>query len=174
MKRKRKTWLYRCASAAILATLIGGNAWAASYNQGLTGSTDDASWLTEGTVSQSGNVITYDFGGTNQTFTSEREPAAYLGSDPNTYASTTVIINNAGGTLYLTGTNSINNDINGGRAIAVEDGGNVTINSNLNLRVGNQCFPRRYRRRCGNPSDHQWKCEDAQGQSIQSLGRLDE
>lgn len=133
MKRKRKTWLYRCASAAILATLIGGNAWAASYNQGLTGSTDDASWLTEGTVSQSGNVITYDFGGTNQTFTSEREPAAYLGSDPNTYASTTVIINNAGGTLYLTGTNSINNDINGGRAIAVEDGGNVTINSNLNL-----------------------------------------
>ncbi len=128
MRRNRKYWLRRCVPAAILVALINGHGWAATHDQGLSGSVDDRSWLREGTVTSRGDVVTYDFDGTNQTFTVERDPAAYFGADPRK-----VIVNNAGGTLYLTGTNSTPNDFMGGRALAIEDGGNVTINSDLNL-----------------------------------------
>lgn len=128
MRRNRKYWLRRCVPAAILVALINGHGWAATHDQGLSGSVDDRSWLREGTVTSRGDVVTYDFDGTNQTFTVERDPAAYFGADPRK-----VIVNNAGGTLYLTGTNSTPNDFTGGRALAIEDGGDVIINSNLNL-----------------------------------------
>ena len=65
-------------AAAVLATLIGGNAWAATYDRGLTGSTDDQKWLQNGTVTESDGVVTYKLDGANHAFQSGEEDTAAL------------------------------------------------------------------------------------------------
>lgn len=77
MKRNRS--IFRgCLAAAVLATLIGGNAWAATYDRGLTGSTDDQKWLQNGTVTESDGVVTYKLDGANHAFQSGEGDTAAL------------------------------------------------------------------------------------------------
>ena len=135
MSRNRRTFR-TCLAAAVLATLISGNSWAATYNQGLTGSTDDASWLTEGTVTQTGDVVTYDFGGTSQGFTASEKDAAALYVQGNKV----VIGNKQGGTrgtISFTGSNDSCMAMMGVDAIMLADGSDLTINSDLNLSAAN-------------------------------------
>lgn len=135
MSRNRRTFR-TCLAAAVLATLISGNSWAATYNQGLTGSTDDASWLTEGTVTQTGDVVTYDFGGTSQGFTASEKDAAALYVQGNKV----VIGNKQGGTrgtISFTGSNDSYMAMMGVDAIMLADGSDLTINSDLNLSAAN-------------------------------------
>ena len=127
----KKSWRRTALTAAVAAALTGmwGIAGAADYQQGLTGSTKDASWLTEGTVTEKNGTLTYDFGGKNQSFTTKNTDAVSFAADTN------AVINNKGSTLTLKNTNTVDNAWAGTSGLSVTDGSNVTINSNLNIDV---------------------------------------
>lgn len=127
----KKSWRRAALTAAVAAALTGmwGIAGAADYQHGLTGSTKDASWLTEGTVTEKNGTLTYDFGGKNQSFTTKNTGAVSFAADTN------AVINNKGSTLTLKNTNTVDNAWAGTSGLSVTYGSNVTINSNLNIDV---------------------------------------
>ncbi len=134
MKRNRS--IFRgCLAAAVLATLIGGNAWAATYDRGLTGSTDDQKWLQNGTVTESDGVVTYKLDGANHAFQSGEEDTAALYVQGNK-----VVLDNTKeggrGNITLTGTtDSSMSSYMGVWAIGLADGSHLTVNSDLSLSV---------------------------------------
>ncbi len=132
MKRNRS--IFRgCLAAAVLATLIGGNAWAATYDRGLTGSTDDQKWLQNGTVTESDGVVTYKLDGANHAFQSGEEDTAALYVQGNNK----VVLDNTKeggrGNITLTGTTDSFMSSMGVWAIGLEDGSHLTVNSDLSL-----------------------------------------
>ena len=131
MKRNRS--IFRgCLAAAVLATLIGGNAWAATYDRGLTGSTDDQKWLQNGTVTESDGVVTYKLDGANHAFQSGEEDTAALYVQGNK-----VVLDNTKeggrGNITLTGTTDSFMSSMGVWAICLADGSHLTVNSDLSL-----------------------------------------
>ena len=132
MKRNRS--IFRgCLAAAVLATLIGGNAWAATYDRGLTGSTDDQKWLQNGTVTESDGVVTYKLDGANHAFQSGEEDTAALYVQGKK-----VVLDNTKeggrGNITLTGTtDSFMSSSMGVWAIGLADGSHLTVNSDLSL-----------------------------------------
>ena len=132
MKRNRS--IFRgCLAAAVLATLIGGNAWAATYDRGLTGSTDDQEWLQNGTVTESDGVVTYKLDGANHAFQSGEEDTAALYVQGKK-----VVLDNTKeggrGNITLTGTtDSFMSSYMGVWAIGLADGSHLTVNSDLSL-----------------------------------------
>ena len=108
---------------------VGSPAWAADYDFGLWGETEDGPKL-EGTatVTEKDGTVYYDFDGGDHSFIVNGKDAGLT-----VQAGDKVVINNEGGTLTFSNTNEDWNSYDGGRGIAVRDGADVTINSNLDL-----------------------------------------
>ena len=131
MKRNRS--IFRgCLAAAVLATLIGGNAWAATYDRGLTGSTDDQEWLTTGTVTETGGTVTYTLNGEDHAFQTNEEDFAAL----YVPGKKVVIANRKDGQGKVSFTAS-NGSYLGADAITLADGSHLTIHSDLQLSAYN-------------------------------------
>ena len=131
MKRNRS--IFRgCLAAAVLATLIGGNAWAATYDRGLTGSTDDQEWLTTGTVTETGGTVTYTLNGEDHAFQANEEDFAAL----YVPGKKVVIANRKDGQGKVSFTAS-NGSYLGADAITLADGSHLTIHSDLQLSAYN-------------------------------------
>ena len=131
MKRNRS--IFRgCLAAAVLATLIGGNAWAATYDQGLTGSRNGQDWLTTGTVTETGGTVTYTLNGEDHAFQANEEDFAALYVPGNKV----VIANRKDGQGKVSFTAS-NGSYLGADAIMLADGSHLTIHSDLQLSAYN-------------------------------------
>lgn len=119
------------AMAVLSLTSMGGTAWAASYNQGLTGSESDASWLQEGIVKNDNGTLVYDFNGTSQTFSTTNKASGKF--------SQKTVINNQNkdgtyGTLNFNFTGTEANDTSGATALSITARPNdIVFNSNLNI-----------------------------------------
>lgn len=130
MRQRKWKWISFAILAALTAGVSAGSAEAKDYgDQAITGSTDDAAWLTDGsTVKQEGDTVVYTLKGDN-TFQGNTKVLSSSGVMGFWSGKTRV---DSDGTITLKRTGEAQEGL-----IAIDNGADVTINGNVNASVAN-------------------------------------
>lgn len=143
MKRlKQRKWQLLTAGV-LLSACASWNAalpaWAAEYSTGLTGDyADDSDLLQDAgstvTYNKSTKLVTYDFKGTDNTFTVKNSDAIATNTDggSNSYVYNNKAADGSIGTLYLRQTNTGRNDFANVTGLSAANG-TIIVNSNLDI-----------------------------------------